>query len=103
MADTPDTTFELLAAGILDGLWRFDPEWASTLGLHEHDSRLPDRSAAGLAAQSAWLAEQAAALAGIDTSALSVQNRVDAQILTTQLTAMRFHIDDLREDEWNPA
>jgi uncharacterized protein (DUF885 family) len=103
MADTPDALFESLAADILDGLWRRNPGWASTLGLHDHDAELPDRSAGGLAAESAWLAGRAEELADVDTSTLSVRNRVDAAILATQLAAMRFRIDDLREHEWNPA
>ncbi|NUR29807.1 MAG: DUF885 family protein, partial [Catenulispora sp.] len=103
MADTPDIVFERLATAILDGLWFHYPDWASTLGLHEHDARLPDRSAAGLAATSAWAAERAAELAEIDTAQLSAQNRVDAAILAGQLALMQFQIDDLREPEWNPA
>ncbi|MFL6115472.1 MAG: DUF885 domain-containing protein [Catenulispora sp.] len=103
MAETSDSTFERLAAVILDGLWDRHPDWAGELGLHEYDARLPDHSAEGLAAQSAWLAERAGDLAGIDTATLSVQNRADAAILATQLAVMRFQIDELREREWNPA
>src|ERR1051326_6619158 len=103
MADTPDTAFEHLAAVILNGLWHHYPDWASELGLHEYDARLPDHPAEGLAAQTAWLAERGGELAEIDTATLSVQNRVDAAILATQLDLMRFHIEDLREHEWNPA
>ncbi|WP_344655037.1 DUF885 domain-containing protein [Catenulispora subtropica] len=103
MADTPDIAFERLAATILDGFWFHYPDWASTLGLHEHDARLSDRSAEGLAAESAWLAERAAELAEVDIAQLSVQNRVDAAILATRLRMMRFFLDDLHEYEWNPA
>ncbi|NUR62612.1 MAG: DUF885 domain-containing protein [Catenulispora sp.] len=100
---TPDIAFERLAAAILDEMWQHQPDAATALGLHEHDARLPDRSAAGLAAESAWLAARAADLAEVDTTALSVQNRVDAAILVTELAAQRFRLDELREHEWNPA
>ncbi|NUP50725.1 MAG: DUF885 domain-containing protein [Catenulispora sp.] len=103
MADTPDITFERLAADILDEMWQRHPDTATVLGLHEHDAELPDGSAAGLAAESAWLARRAADLAGIDTAGLSAQNRVDAAILATELASMRFQLDELREHEWNPA
>jgi uncharacterized protein (DUF885 family) len=103
MADTPDARFEALAADILDGLCRRHPDWAGTLGLHEYDAELPDRSAGGLAAEAAWLAGRAADLADQDTAALSVANRADAAILANHLAALRFQIEDLREDEWNPA
>lgn len=103
MADTPDARFEALAADILDGLWRRHPDWAGTVGLHEYDAELPDRSAGGLAAEAAWLAGRAEDLADLDPAALSVPNRVDAAILANHLAALRFQIEDLREDEWNPA
>ncbi|MEY9926948.1 uncharacterized protein (DUF885 family) [Catenulispora sp. GP43] len=103
MADTPDARFEALAADILDGLCRRHPDWAGTLGLHEYDAELPDRSAGGLAAESAWLAGRAADLADLDGAELSVPNRADAAILANHLAALRFQIEDLREDEWNPA
>ncbi len=102
-SDSTDSTFERLAAVILDDLWHHHPDWAGELGLHEYDARLPDHSASGLAAQSAWLAERAGELAEIDTATLSVQNRADAAILATQLEFMRFQIEELREREWNPA
>jgi uncharacterized protein (DUF885 family) len=103
MADTPDALFESLVADILDGLWRRNPDWASEMGLHAHDAELPDHSAGGLAAESAWLAGRAAELADVDTAALSVQNRVDAAILATRLAMSRLYFDELREHEWNPA
>lgn len=103
MADTPDARFEALAADILDGLCRRHPDWAGTLGLHEYDAELPDRSAGGLAAEAAWLAGRAADLADVDTAELSVANRADAAILANHVAALRFGIEDLREDEWNPA
>ena len=106
MADTPDARFEALAADILDGLCRRHPDWAGTLGLHEYDAELPDRSAGGLAAESAWLAGRAEDLAELlerDAAGMSVANRVDAAILANHVAAQRFQIDELREDEWNPA
>ena len=103
MADTPDARFEALAADILDGLCRRHPDWAGTLGLHEYDAELPDRSAGGLAAEVAWLAGRAADLADVDAAELSAANRADAAILANHVAALRFGIEDLREDEWNPA
>lgn len=103
MADTPDARFEALAADILDGLCRRHPDWAGVLGLHEYDAELPDRSAGGLAAEAAWLAGRAADLADVDVAELSVANRADAAILANHVAALRFGIEDLREDEWNPA
>jgi uncharacterized protein (DUF885 family) len=103
MSDTSDLTFQTLAGTILDELLARHPEWATTLGVHTHDDRLPDGSAEAMAAESALLATRAADLAAVDLATLSTQNRVDALILANFLASLRFGLDELREAEWNPA
>src|SRR5260370_16795399 len=103
MSDTSDLTFQALAGKILDELLIRNPEWATTLGVHTHDARLSDGSAAGIEAESAALAAHAADLAAVDLATLSTQNRVDALILANFLASQRFQLDELRERESNPA
>src|SRR5260221_453892 len=103
MSDTSDLTFQALAGAILDELLARHPEWATTLGVHTHDEKLADGSAAAFAAESAWLADRAARLAVLDLDSLSTQNRVDALILANFLASLRFQYDEVRDHEWNPA
>jgi hypothetical protein len=102
MADDADSAFTSYATATLDGLLDRQPEWATGVGDHRYDDRLTVGTAAYYEQTSRWAGERLAALSGIDTSRLSPQLQVDAQILANQLTRLRFMIDELREHEWNP-
>ena len=102
MADDADIAFTSYAAATLDGLLERQPEWATGVGDHRHDDRLTVGTANHYEQTSRWAGERLAGLAGIDAGRLSPQHRVDAQILANQLARLRFIIDELREQEWNP-
>jgi uncharacterized protein (DUF885 family) len=102
MADDMDGAFAAFAAAALDGLLERQPEWATGVGDHRYDDRLAVGTAAYYEEASRWAGDRLAELAGIDAGQLSPQYRVDAQILANQLTRLRFMIDELREQEWNP-
>jgi uncharacterized protein (DUF885 family) len=102
MADDMDAAFAAFAAATLDGLLERQPEWATAVGDHRYDDRLAVGTAAYYEEASRWAGDRLAELAGIDAGQLSPQYRVDAQILANQLTRLRFMIDELREQEWNP-
>ncbi len=102
MADDVDGAFASYAGATLDGLLELQPEWATSVGDHRHDDRLTVGTAGHYEQASRWAGERLAGLAAIDTSRLSPQYQVDAQILANQLTRIRFMIDELREHEWNP-
>src|SRR6516165_9221441 len=102
MADDADIAFTSYAAATLDGLLERQPEWATGVGDHRHDDRLTVGTANHYEQTSRWAGERLAGLAGIDAARLSPQYRVDEQILANQLARLRFMIDELREQEWNP-
>src|SRR5579859_5422109 len=102
MPDDADSAFTLLAAATLDGLLERDPERATEVGDHRHDDRLTVGTPGHYAEIMRWASQQLAALAAVDTGRLSAQNRVDAQILATQLNLLLFSTGELREHEWNP-
>jgi hypothetical protein len=102
MADDADRAFTSYATATLDGLLERQPEWATGVGDHRHDDRLTVGTARHYEQASRWAGERLAGLAGIDAGRLSPQHRVDAQILANQLARLRFMIDELREQEWNP-
>lgn len=65
----------------LDDFARRHPSIAAGNGLHQHDDRLDDFSAAAIAAEIAALKRDAAALAAFDTASLTLDERVDRVIL----------------------
>jgi len=102
MADNADGAFAALARETLDSMLELRPEWATGEGDHRHDDRLTVGTAAHYEQTARWAGERLAALAAVDADRLSAQNRVDAQILANGLARLRFSLDVLREQEWNP-
>ena len=94
--------FAVLADDYLDDLALRHPDIATHLGDHRYDDRLPDRSAAALAAERRALDGFAARLAAIDTAALTPELRVDAAMLADNVARRIFDLDELREHTWNP-
>ena len=97
-----DRSFRLLAAQAVDAVLAFEPELATSLGRHEHDHRMNDRTVDGLAAQASSYRSLLAELADIRAADLHGDDRVDAAILANALESRVFAIEELRELEWNP-
>lgn len=101
-ASAADVAFEKLAGECIESLLVDTPERATTLGDHRFDGRLSDYSPASIATRVATLRRQLAALAKIDTTALTGPNRTDARILQLHLEAGVFELTEERPHEWNP-
>ncbi|MFO0577801.1 MAG: DUF885 domain-containing protein [Polyangia bacterium] len=71
---------------------RFHPTHATALGLHERDGELEDFSPAGRAAEEAWLRRWQAQLAGTDLKRLSVDGRLDVQLVQHWLGKRLFEL-----------
>jgi uncharacterized protein (DUF885 family) len=78
------------------------PLSATRAGMHDHDSRWPDLTEAGRAARLAFYDRWTAELASLDDASLTADERVDRDLLISELDAHRFSDADLREDRWNP-
>ena len=99
---TDDQKFESLAGNFIQKLLEMNPEWATGLGDHRYDSRMGDYSMAGIEADRKFTALYLDSLALIHEGQLTPVNRIDYDILKTNLQARLFSIDTLREYEWNP-
>ncbi len=102
MAVSADEAFVSAAAATLDGMLERRPELATELGDHRYDDRLTIGTAAYYDEAARWCGDRLGALRAIDPDLLSPQNRVDAQILANQLELIRFGMDEVRDQEWNP-
>ncbi len=99
---TADERFEALANNYIQKLLEMNPEWATGLGDHRYDARLGDYSMTGIEASRTFSKLYLDSLAGIPEDQLNTVNRIDYDILRTNLQATIFQIDTLREYEWNP-
>ncbi len=97
-----DDEFAQLAAGYLDDRAERHPDAATELGDHRFDAQLPSFTADALAADRQALDRWAAALGGVQTSALAPEHQVDAAMMADDVARQIFEHDELREHTWNP-
>ena len=97
-----DKSFETLAGNYIQKALEMNPEWATALGDHRYDARMNDYSLTGIEAQRALIKAYLDSLGRVRDGELSPINRIDFDILKTNLEGQLFQIDTLREYEWNP-
>src|SRR6185369_6046585 len=80
----------------------FHPLTATTAGMHAHDAEWPAMTAAGRAARLEFYDRWTREFEGLDVDGLSIDDRVDRDLLLGELAAYRFGETELREDTWSP-
>ncbi|MDO7841046.1 DUF885 domain-containing protein [Sphingomonas immobilis] len=98
---TAHEKFAALSQRYLDGISTYAPTFATALGDHRGDDRLPDVSAKGRAAQVAEVKAMLAALGRIDRAKLSREDQVDAALLDNELRYEIWQNDVLRNWSWD--
>ncbi len=86
----------------LDGWAAFYPSIAAGNGLHMHDDRLEDFSAANIAKQLAWFREMKGRLGRIASDQLTPDERVDQRILSGVIDGWILDLDVARSWQRNP-
>lgn len=94
--------FVRVAGRVLDGVLESQPELATQLGDHRFDDRLSDLSVEGVQARCALLTDALGALDDLDDTGLSVADRVDLEILRTQVARELWVSGELRPHETDP-
>ncbi|MEI9993743.1 MAG: DUF885 domain-containing protein [Rhizomicrobium sp.] len=97
-----DNAFAKLSARWLDAAMRADPVGATQTGDHRFDGEIDDMSAAGRAARLAVWKGFIAELNGIDRTALSRDNQVDAALLAGALGYAIWDEDVFQSWAWDP-
>ena len=95
-------TIDPLAGAVLDELLERHPDFATTLGDHRFDDRLPDLSSAAAEEEARWVGDSLAALDALDEASMAIDEQVDAAILRNRLQANKFALTELRDHEWDP-
>jgi uncharacterized protein (DUF885 family) len=98
-----DRRFEEAARRYIEGLWAYNPSWATTWGRHEYDRALEDRSRAAIEAE---IARTRAAIVGFEKmrpSTLSETNRIDYDLALSQARGHLFDLTEVRPWESNPG
>ena len=95
-------TFAEFVDRYLDDFARRHPSIAAGNGLHQHDDRLDDFTASGIADEIAALKRDAATLAAFDTTTLTPDERVDRLILAGIVDGWLLEQETLQNWQRNP-
>ena len=105
-ADSPrapgDAAYEKVAAEILNDFYTRNPTYATTLGLHQFDGKLEDFAGAAVKDENAAIAAFHTALEAIDPKSLSLNNRLDREMLLHSLDSRRIRNEEIRSWANNP-
>lgn len=99
-SDGAAPAFEDVVARVTQHLHQFEPAEAVSLGHHELDGKLPDRSRAGLANMTAQLAQDRAALVALTPS--TPRARMERDVLLFEVRSLLFSLTQWRRWHTNP-
>ena len=85
----------------LDEFFHLYPVSATAIGMHAVDGEWPDLSEAGRAARLAFADRWEAELGGFGEADLTPDERMDRELLLSELAALRFDEEELREGAWD--
>lgn len=85
----------------LDEFFHLFPVAATATGMHAVDGEWPDLSEAGRGARLAYADRWDAELRGFAEAALTPDERIDRDLLLSELAALRFDETELRESAWD--
>ena len=86
----------------LDEFFHLYPVSATAMGMHALDGEWPDLTAAGRAARVAFTDRWELDLRSLADGDLTPDERIDRDLLRSEVAALRFDETELREDAWDP-
>lgn len=95
-------TFDALADAHLTALYAAHPVWATSLGIHTHDDRLPDLSPEATERRVAEIDALLLRVEAIDARTLEARRGFDLRILDSALRAERLELTTIRGWRHNP-
>jgi uncharacterized protein (DUF885 family) len=96
------TDFAARIDAFFDAYFAEDPISATGAGLHAHDDRWPDVSLAGATNRLAFIDGWTSELEAFTDEELTLDERIDRDVILGVVRAMRFHEVELREEAWSP-
>ena len=98
----PTSAFARRIDAFLAEFFRLHPLHATAAGMHAHDAEWPDLTERGRSERLAFAERWQAELAGFAADDLTRDERVDRDLLLSELDGIRFAETDLRQEAWDP-
>ncbi|MGZ8501275.1 MAG: DUF885 domain-containing protein [Candidatus Limnocylindrales bacterium] len=98
----PTSAFARRSDAFLAEFFRLHPLHATAAGMHAYDAEWPDLTEAGRVERLAFAERWQADLAGFADDDLTRNERVDRDLLLSELDGIRFAETELRQEAWDP-
>ena len=87
----------------MDGLWKLNPDWATTVGYHKYDSLLlvPDDKLRDK--QINFAKVQIDSMSRFEVNTLNEANRVDYRMMQNQMEEIEWRLQTLKDWQWDPS
>jgi uncharacterized protein (DUF885 family) len=98
----PELTFAERIDAFLAEFFRLNPLHATAAGMHAHDAEWPDLTESGRVERLAFVERWETELRGFADADLTLDERVDRDLLLAELDGIRFAETELRQEAWDP-
>lgn len=98
-----DSSFGNYENRFLDGFWKLNPDWATSVGYHKYDSLLLVPNDQNRDKMVHFAKVQLDSLSRFDVNILSQSNKIDYQIMQNQLQETEWSAQQLKAYQWDPS
>ena len=98
-----DGAFSIYENNFMDGLWKLNPDWATSVGYHKYDSLLlvPDDKLRDK--QITFAKVQIDSMSRFEVNTLNEGNRVDYRMMQNQMEEIEWRLQTLKDWQWDPS
>jgi len=98
-----DAAFAIYENSFLEGLWKLNPDWATSVGYHKYDSLLVIPNDQSRDKMVNFAKVQLDSLSRFEVNTLSDANRIDYHLMQNEVEKIQWQIRQLKSYQWNPA
>ena len=98
-----DAAFTIYENSFLEGLWKLDPDWATSVGYHKYDSLLVVPNEKSRSKMIDFTKIQLDSLSRFEVNTLSDANKIDYHLMQNQLEEIQWRIQQLKSYQWDPS
>jgi hypothetical protein len=98
-----DVAFTTYEGHFLDELWKYNPDWATSVGYHKYDSVLLIPNAKTREQAIKFAKVQMDSLSRYEVNSLNDANKMDHRMMQNQMESLQWHNEQLKAYEWDPS
>jgi uncharacterized protein (DUF885 family) len=98
-----DAAFAVYENSFLEGLWKLNPDWATSVGYHKYDSLLVIPNDQSRDKMVNFAKVQIDSLSRFEVNTLNSANKIDYHLMQNQMESVQWNIKQLRSYQWDPS